>query len=240
MNSGIYAITAPGLLYIGATEDLTSRWDQHLKALRANQHWNRILQDYFSTDPRATLRFAPLVRCPMDHLAHQESALLAFYASHPNLINKTFRSGHPSPVAARCLRTQTVIIWPSVQFASAALGTHSGTLSRALESQGTLALYQVTYVNPGFPVRFPEPRPLGISRPRPLGYWATRYPQEVFTRTQTELAETLGTSAAYVSRILNHRPGARYKGWTIERVWDQEKYENCRNRHSLAPPSPTF
>lgn len=79
MRSGIYRIvnTKTGRCYVGQTNDLARRKDEHMRKLRNGKHSNKQLQNDFNED-KIFFRFEILEYCSYDKLGERED----FWAHH--------------------------------------------------------------------------------------------------------------------------------------------------------------
>lgn len=72
-KSGIYAIVSPsGKMYIGSSQDIPKRWEQHRNALRGGYHHNRMVQRAYNKYGMDALRFTVLEHCSVDDLLIRE------------------------------------------------------------------------------------------------------------------------------------------------------------------------
>ena len=96
MNCGIYCIKnlINGKVYIGKTNDLQSRWKNHLFVLRANTHSNKHLQTAFNKYGESNFEFIILLSFDYfdnDELNQLEIQYIQEYKSYINTFgyNKT-------------------------------------------------------------------------------------------------------------------------------------------------------
>jgi group I intron endonuclease len=76
--SGIYEIVnlVNGKRYVGSAVNLSLRWRQHLRGLRAKQHANRHLQSSFDKHGEASFEFRVIEMCDTGALIDQEQAAI--------------------------------------------------------------------------------------------------------------------------------------------------------------------
>jgi len=69
MQSGVYEIlnTLNGHRYIGSSKNIVSRWRDHKKTLRANNHRSRYLQRAWNKYGEGLFKFSVLVCCEKEH-----------------------------------------------------------------------------------------------------------------------------------------------------------------------------
>lgn len=97
MNSGIYKITnkVNGKLYIGSTNNFSTRWRNHKHNLLKNKHCNRYLQSSVNKYGLANFEFSKCLICSSDDCVFYEQLFLDFFKPEYNLAKnaKTSRVG---------------------------------------------------------------------------------------------------------------------------------------------------
>ena len=76
-NCGVYEITLSKSkgFYIGASANLSTRWELHGYTLKAGRHSNLFLQAAFNEDQTQEIRFRVLIKCPPERLSFFEDIL---------------------------------------------------------------------------------------------------------------------------------------------------------------------
>lgn len=72
---GIYRITSkvkPQRIYVGSSEDIQTRWVEHLKKLRLGVHHSRKLQNHYNKYGKDDLIFSIITTCDVTELLSQE------------------------------------------------------------------------------------------------------------------------------------------------------------------------
>ena len=86
--SGVYMIQSksnPGIQYIGASQFIGRRWDQHLGRLRQNKHNNPLLQNHYNLFGEADLIFMVMLKCNVEDLEKNEKYFIDTYKPYCNI-----------------------------------------------------------------------------------------------------------------------------------------------------------
>lgn len=77
-TSGIYKIInkVNGKYYVGSSQNIEHRWDQHLQMLRNNQHFNRKFQRAYNKYKEDAFKFQIVLECDKDRLLIEEQKFL--------------------------------------------------------------------------------------------------------------------------------------------------------------------
>lgn len=88
-NSGIYIIRnlVSGNFYIGQSQNIITRWEQHCKALQGNRHHNRHLQLAWNKYGKSAFEFHVLEYCLLDQLDDREQYYLDMHTKNANCYN---------------------------------------------------------------------------------------------------------------------------------------------------------
>ena len=83
LNPGIYLITdkANDRLYVGSSNSMKRRWNEHKNALRNGVHANSYLQNAFDKYGEDNFVFEALESCPVDALAEREAFWIGHYGT---------------------------------------------------------------------------------------------------------------------------------------------------------------
>ena len=83
MNSGIYSILneSNNLIYIGSTNNLTHRKNQHFSLLDLKKHFNKKLQNAWLKYGRENFSFNIIEECSLEKLKEKEQFWINFYQS---------------------------------------------------------------------------------------------------------------------------------------------------------------
>jgi hypothetical protein len=88
-TSGIYIIKnlRNGKFYLGQTQNIRKRWNDHKSNLRKNTHSNIHLQRAWNIDGEKNFKFLVLEYCPVEQLDEREQVHLDAYVSGNNCYN---------------------------------------------------------------------------------------------------------------------------------------------------------
>lgn len=75
----IRSTVKPDRIYIGSSNNIRKRWNEHKYALRANRHASPKLQHHFNKYGDTDFVFSVIISCPPDELATQEQYFIDCY-----------------------------------------------------------------------------------------------------------------------------------------------------------------
>ena len=80
-KSGVYKITnnITGVMYIGSSSNIGSRWDTHRRSLRNNVHHSKYMQRSYNKYGKECLDFEVILYCPKEENLAIEQYLLDYY-----------------------------------------------------------------------------------------------------------------------------------------------------------------
>ena len=84
MASGVYSIenTKNGLVYVGQSANIKTRWQEHVRTLKANKHPNRRLQADWNEHGESAFKFSIIEKCTYDQLANRERHYIKRYTGY--------------------------------------------------------------------------------------------------------------------------------------------------------------
>jgi len=109
MSSGVYTIVniKSNKIYIGSTQRLNRRWNEHKYMLRNNKHSNPHLQHSYNKYGLEYFKFVILKECPVDNLLDLEDYYRTAYSKYYTLYDMETKSGAPMRGRKHSIQTRT-------------------------------------------------------------------------------------------------------------------------------------